>query len=333
MLGNRSACFVVAALFWAGSSSLAFGQTTWYVDIGSAGPAHNGTTWCRAFLTVQEALSASAAGDRIRVAQGTYKPDPTGLRTATFTLKNGVSLEGGFAGCGAVNPDARDFVAYKATLSGDLNGNDGPNFANYSDNSFHVVTYDDPTATGVVLEGFTISGGNANGTNALTNQGGGIHIRNGSVKCLAGGPTIRHCVIEKNWGAHHGAINDHGLSTVIENCTIRDNHSNAEGGGLQIHSGSPTVTNCIFVNNTSVGQGGGAWVGSDSDPSCSGPSTATFTNCEFDGNNADQAAASCHPGSASDDYGLHLCPQYDRAGRCGALCPIQRRDRFQLPVR
>lgn len=289
MFGNKFICVAIGVLLGTQSSSSTFGQAIWYVDPGASGPAHDGTSWCRAYLTVHQTLNTAAAGDRIRVAQGVYKPDQTGLpipRNATFKLKSGVMLEGGFAGCGAVNPDARDFVAYNSTLSGDLNGDDGPNFSNYADNAYHVVTYDDPAATGVVLEGFTILGGNANGASALTNQGGGIHIRNGLAKCLPGGPTIRYCVIEKNWGAHHGAINDHGLSTVIEDCIIRDNHSGQEGGGLQIHSGSPVVSNCLFFNNTSASDGGGAWVGSDSDPTCTGASTARFINCVFDGNHA-----------------------------------------------
>jgi hypothetical protein len=138
-----------------------------------------------------------------------------------------------------------------------------------------------------VLDGFTVTAGNANGTD-VRNQGGGIHIRKDPDKCLPGGPIIRNCIVEKNWGAHHGAVNDHGLATVIENCIIRNNYSGAEGGGLQIHSGAPTIINTTIVNNVSAGEGGGAWAGTDADPTCSGPSRPVFRDCVFEGNVAPQ---------------------------------------------
>jgi len=37
---------------------------------------------------------------------------------------------------------------YDTILSGDLTRDDAPSFANRSDNSYHVATYDDPSATG-----------------------------------------------------------------------------------------------------------------------------------------------------------------------------------------
>ena len=257
-----------------------------YVDQSATGPTHDGTSWCSAFKDLQLGLATASAGDEIRVANGLYKPDfATGARTATFRLRSQVVMKGGYAGCGAANPDQRSTSSFPSVLSGDLAGNDGPDFANYADNSYHVVTYDDPAATGVVFDGFTVRAGNSDGTGpGPTNQGGGIHIRQGDAKCLPGGPTIRNSIVEKNRGQHHGAVNDHGLSTVIEDCIIRDNYSDLEGGGLQVHSGAPTIRNTTFLNNVSGGEGGGAWAGTDEDPTCSGPSTPEFENCVFDGN-------------------------------------------------
>ena len=58
---------------------------------------------------------------------------------------------------GETDPNARDVGNYETVLSGDLNGDDGPNFANNGENSYHVVTGSgiDETA---ILDGFTISG-------------------------------------------------------------------------------------------------------------------------------------------------------------------------------
>ncbi|MFQ5462680.1 MAG: hypothetical protein ACE5E5_08650, partial [Phycisphaerae bacterium] len=96
-----------------------------YVDANATGPSHNGTSWCSAYLSLSDGLSAAAVGTTVRVADGTYTPDPTGLpdpRTATFTMAVGVTVEGGYAGCGAPNPNARDLALYETILSGDLNG-------------------------------------------------------------------------------------------------------------------------------------------------------------------------------------------------------------------
>ena len=51
------------------------------------------------------------------------------------------------------------FRTHVTILSGDLQQNDGASFYNYEDNSFHVVTVQNQGS--VVLDGFTMEGGNA----------------------------------------------------------------------------------------------------------------------------------------------------------------------------
>ena len=284
---------IVAFIAHTAIASSAFAGTTLFVDANSGG-VPNGVSWCTAFTDLQSAIAAAVSGDAIRVAGGEYKPDQgsgqtSGDRTASFALNSGVVLLGGYAGCGAANPDARDFVAFETILSGDLGGDDAPEFANRTDNSYHVVLYDDPNASGVVLDGFTVTAGHADGTGpvgTITNQGAGIHIRGGSLKCIPGGPTIRNCTIRDNWSLHHGAVNDHGLGTVIEDNTFRDNWASHHGAGLMIQSGSPRVTRCTFINNATSGRGGGAWTGHDDDPSCPATSEPIFTDCSFSNNQA-----------------------------------------------
>ena len=41
---------------------------------------------------------ASVAGDELWVKAGTYLPSTSGVRTASFTMKTGVAIYGGFAG-------------------------------------------------------------------------------------------------------------------------------------------------------------------------------------------------------------------------------------------
>lgn len=72
-------------------------------------------------------------------------------------------IYGGFAGHGAPDPDAHDPRAYVTVLSGDLNGDDQPGFVNRADNCYHVIA-SNTVGDLFTLDGFTISGGNANGS-------------------------------------------------------------------------------------------------------------------------------------------------------------------------
>src|SRR5262249_15352531 len=118
-----------------------------YVDASASGTG-DGSSWADAYPSLADALAGAASGTEIWVAKGTYKPTSGTDRNATFQLKNGVAVYGGFAG-GETQRDGRDWQTNVATLSGDLNGDDGANFVNNGENSYHVVT----GATGATLDG------------------------------------------------------------------------------------------------------------------------------------------------------------------------------------
>src|SRR6266508_867898 len=127
-----------------------------YVDAGASGVG-DGSSWADAYPSLADALAGAASGTEIWVAKGTYKPTSGTDRTATFLLKDGVAIYGGFAG-GETQRDQRDWQANITLLSGDLNGDDSgdvslPNLTR-EDNSYHVVT----GATGATLDGVTITG-------------------------------------------------------------------------------------------------------------------------------------------------------------------------------
>ena len=306
MSGMKNRNHVVSVLLFPWLITATAAAAPVFVDPEGTCVPKDGSSWCNAYDNLQIAIALATINTEIRVAQGTYRPDGgTGDRLATFLLKDGVVINGGYAGFGEADPDARDVALYETILSGDLNGDDGPDFANYADNSYHILTYNDPNAEDVVLDGFTISHGNADGTGpagTITNQGGAIHIRGNSQICIPGGPTIRNCIIRDNWAAHHGAVNNHSLASTIENCTFVDNFAGVQGGGLLIHSGSATVTNCQFISNQTgsvvgEGAGGGVWLGRDTDPVCDFFPKPVFTDCLFRDNN-----------SRNDGGGLYSLP-------------------------
>jgi hypothetical protein len=145
-----------------------------------------GPVWSGGLLGEDGALGAASASDEIWVAAGTYTPTTGTDRTATFALKSGVAVYGGFAGTETLRSE-RDPVANVTILSGEIGA------AGTSDNSYHVVT----GRTGATLDGVTVSGGNANG-GGLAGFGGGIFNN-------ANSPTLMNVTVSGNGAACTGA--------------------------------------------------------------------------------------------------------------------------------
>jgi len=287
-----------------------FGSTpplsTLFVDSRATG-ANNGSSWADAFADLQEALSVATAlpeVEEIRVAQGIYTPaEQPGDRTATFQLINGLTIKGGYAGVGAPDPDARDIDAYETILSGDLNGDDGPNFANNNENSRHVVTGNGTNIT-AILDGFIITAGYADGVDGMypfINNGAGIYNEYGS-------PTVTNCTFTGNVAVLHdyeyggkgaGMYNEHS-NPIVDNSTFSGNVAGGQGGGMYNYYSSPTISNCVIRENEGCGiafmhetetvvtdseligntSGYGAGI------NCEYGSSPVISNCAFVGNSA-----------------------------------------------
>jgi len=239
---------------------------TYYVDARATG-AHDGSSWTNAFAFLQDVLVIAGPGSEIRVAQGVYRPDQgTGLRkgdvAAAFVLKSGVVLKGGYAGLRAAHPDERDVAKYESVLSGDLLGNDDPGLGprglaghpSRADNSLHVVMMVG-TDSSAVLDGFTITGGNAfaGQRTGSSSYGGGLHIQTAS-------PVIRHCLIVGNAAADYGG----GLyvrgqcAPALTDCVIADNWSGGLGGGAFVNwDGGVHLERCLVSGNATFLYGGG----------------------------------------------------------------------------
>jgi hypothetical protein len=160
-------CFALSALF---ASRACQAQSVIYVNAAATG-LNDGTNWTDAFTDLQAALAAAQSGDEIWVVAGMYRPvGAGGARTIAFQLGSGGAIYGGFLG-GETLLSERDPAVNLTTLSGDLNSDDGPSFANNGENSFHVVA----VGAGVInpiLDGLTITAGNANSGGDDANGGG-----------------------------------------------------------------------------------------------------------------------------------------------------------------
>ena len=288
-----------------------------YVDADANG-ANDGSSWANAYNHLQDALAdANSHPDvnEIRVGQGIYKPDQNsvdpngnGDRTATFQLVDSVALRGGYGGLGAPEPNIRDIELYETILSGDLGEND-VDIAEPCDllfdptrgeNSYHVVT-----AVGInntsVLDGFTITAGNAN------HEGASPHYIGGGMSNSDSSPTVKHCTFKRNSARFSGAIDNIYANPEII-CCIFSGNSAGSGGAMGNWHSSPMIIKCTFSDNTALALGGGIENFPDSNPtiiSCtfSGNSASMFgggifnyvnsspivTNCTFSGNSADES--------------------------------------------
>ncbi len=182
--------------------------TTYYVKTGGTGTGTTG--WANAAGPAQLAtiIAAAVSGDQVWVARGTYFPTTGAARASAFILKSGVAVYGGFAGTETVLT-ARNWVTNVTILSGI---SERPE--NTADNVYHVVVSSGNTGT-TVLDGFTISGGNANGTASDTYNGIPLTENLGAgILCYQTVVTITNCILSNNAAAGNGgglyAYSNHG---------------------------------------------------------------------------------------------------------------------------
>lgn len=253
---------VLLALFMASSVQ----ALTIYVDKSNTTcTTCDGSSWIEPLLDLQPALAVAGNGDEIRIAEGTYYPtgqtvitSPTiAQRAVRFEIGVGLTIRGGYATGGSANPNP---TLYPTILSGNIDQN-----ATNSSNSFTVLFVPAYNPSVVIVEGLTITDGNADTptSSQLSRKGGGVYIgpnTNGRV-------IMSNCIIEENDAPiiEGGGIYSNGRDLLIEDCEIRFNNS-YRGGGIFQELGVLEVLNTQFVSNTTSVNGiGGALVSYDSD--------------------------------------------------------------------
>ncbi|MEM7390924.1 MAG: right-handed parallel beta-helix repeat-containing protein, partial [Verrucomicrobiota bacterium] len=261
--------------------------------------------WATAATNVQTAIDATIPADEVWVESGVYTPAGTD-RTQSFILKSDVGIYGGFNGTESER-EARDPnpASNGSVLSGDLNGDDGANFANSGENSYHVLI-----GTGVdsnaVLDGFTVRGGTANGSTP--------HDRGGGLLCDgSGSPTIRNCHFLSHRAIDGGAAFYDSAHPLFKNCLFADNQANRAAGIYNASASHATFVNCVFQGNrASLNQGGGLFIGNNAFPQ--------LINCTFSDNFAQFAGAGIHV-NASAQPALFNCIIWSNQSAFGPLVP------------
>ena len=276
---------------WAALATVLFGTAAAeakiiYVNGAVASPG-NGTSWAKSYKFLRDGLDASAPGDDIYLAQGTYYPDDGisgefGNRELSFDL-DGVKIYGGFIGT-ETKLSQRNPLTNVTYLSGGIW--DLPDEEIFW--SLHVVELFENST----LDGVTVEKGNAGGSDtwsypsvASYDQGGGCYVRSG--KTL----TLKSCTFTNNRALSFGGaimVADTSGGVVATDCVFNQNQitslnvttSVPEGGAIY---GKVKATNCKFTANKIVAS---PFVGSTSSLARGGAISGdvTATGCEFVGN-------------------------------------------------
>ena len=237
-----------------------------YVNAQGTSPTPDGTSWGKAFVSLQDALANAATtpeSDEIWVAQGTYVPTKiyapngvtggaSGLNDAhlkTFDLPDQVTIYGGFRG-NETSLNNRKPAIYQTILSG-------------GGASWHVVTAgNDIAQSGVraTLDGVTIREGNAQGP--------------------AGSNTLfAPFAYDHDYGAGLYVAFDSVIN--VNNVQFLNNTALLDGGGLFSINSTLTVTNCYFAHNVASQRAGAIEVFDTFETT---PHMASISGSVFDGN-------------------------------------------------
>ncbi|QGW26751.1 hypothetical protein [Phnomibacter ginsenosidimutans] len=198
----------------------------------------------------------------IWVAAGTYKPTTGTDRNAYLSLKNGIGIYGGFAGTETARSQ-RNLEVNPTILSADIGV---PNDRN--DNSYHIFSNTNigPTA---ILDGFTLTGGNANGSPGIQGNTGAAILN-----YTEASPTIRNCVFSGNSSEYGALANIYNSVPAVTNCSFIGNLA-YRGAAIYNFGSSPSIVNCSFSGNQ-VTNNGSSMLNSASSAL---PSNPTITNC------------------------------------------------------
>ena len=181
---------------------------------------NDGSSWSKAFRSIQAAINAAESGDKVLVAAGTY--------AERITLKKDVALYGGFPAGGGLW-ESRAPAIYETIIDPNKTGT--------------AVTVPSAATLNTIIDGFTIKNGNA--------------INGGGISCISSSATITNNKIMMNTATVGAGICCDRSTVDIRNNIVQSNSARSIGGGMYLISSSGTVASNILTNNTATGTYGG----------------------------------------------------------------------------
>jgi hypothetical protein len=234
------------------------------------------------YSTIQAAVNASNAGDRVLVAPGTYN-QPVVLMGKAITLLGTGGAENTIidlnnmqaSAISCVNGEGPSTIIDGFTVTrgrGTFEGNRRKGGGMFNKNS-------SPTVRNCIFNANTIYAYELN----IDGSGAGMYNQNANpavLNCTFSDNALVGCSGWLNGGA--GMYND-GSAPYVSMCIFAGNEGNNGSGMMNINSAWPTVVNCRFIENIVPFSGGGM--------NCTNNSGATVINCVFNGNEAWHGAA------------------------------------------
>lgn len=282
-----------------------------YVNQNVNGSNESGNSWANALPELADALKwvreqHDVDNDwlqddplQIWVAGGTYYPlytpedgqnfaTPTDPRDKAFLMVKNVQLYGGFPDSGNPTVTDRDWENNPTVLSGDIDEDEQLS----GGDAYHVLISANDVDN-AFIDGFTVTGGNANGSGIITvngydiwrDYGGGMYNSNSSL-------SLTNVKISENGADHGGGIYNDGTSTFyLTNVAISGNTANNHGGGIYNYNlGSLDLTNVEISGNTANDDAGGIF----------NSGTLKLTTVEISGNTAGRGGGIFNYGTLLD---------------------------------
>ncbi len=245
---------------------------------------NSGNTWSRAKRTIEAALDAAEVGRcEIWVLEGLYEPwrnggYPDSDRTASFRLRPGVGLYGGFRGTES-RRSQRDWQAHQSVLF----GGKYPTEVDPEKGVLNIVV----GAPDSIVDGFVITGGNGIDPDNFEQCGGALLSNTGRQRvsnvvfrdnvgvavCATPGASIEFdgCTFESNEGLNRSysvfgrALFARDSSVSILNSTFSSHFGSDDGeefgGAVAALGGNLSIRGSRFENNRTSAQGGAIYCG------------------------------------------------------------------------
>lgn len=239
-----------------------------YIDAECTEPSHDGSSWAKAFRSLNNALAYCAAlssGNvdgvyennqnwsvplsnidffEIRVLEGDLWPryaftnnDPKTATVSVPAMASGkpVYIYGGYHRTTDNNTVVRDPLTYRSIINGNTEAKD------ITQGLYHCITVEQ--GANVVFDGFHVINGYAAGE-ASRQYGAGLLAHTGS------DVTVRNCIFENNTAQEGAAIDAREATLTMENCVV-NNNTNTENTSPVVNSdlNNTTMHHVTIVNN------------------------------------------------------------------------------------
>lgn len=247
-----------------------------YVDADCTEPEHDGSSWERAYRSINDAISyfssltsgnitgpyeengeihevtipfSNVESFEIRVLEGNLWPryafvneDPKTATLDILAMQSGKPLKivGGYYRNNGSNDDVRrDPLNHRSQLNGNPDGD------SLDDGLYHVVTVESDAQ--VELDGFHVINGYAAGTATLQYGAGMLVHDNAEV-------TLTNCIFENNTAVTGAAIYAQGAILTLQNCVVNNNTNTTEANPVIVAT-NPTLQHVTVVNNQGAAPG------------------------------------------------------------------------------